>query len=199
MESSKPVRRRGTALEHALLEAAWAELTEKGYMNFTMEAVADRARTSRPVLHRRWPQRRDLVLAAVRHHHQHNPLTVPDTGSLREDLLAYLREVSAKRVEFAALFSVSLAQFFEEIGSSPAEFRAQVIQGKTAGAGVEALWERAVARGEVNQKILTPRLKALAFDLVRNELARTLQPVPETTITEIVDEIVLPLVTRDVN
>lgn len=187
-------RRRGAALEHALLDAAWAELTEKGYAHFTLDAVADRARTSRPVIHRRWPQRRDLILAAVRHHHEQDPLTVPDTGSLREDLLAYLREVSAKRVEFVVLFSVLLAQFFEETGSSPAEFRAQVVQGRVTGAGTEAVWKRAVARGEVNEERLTPRLKALPFDLLRTELTRTLQPVPEDAIVGIVDEVVLPLV-----
>jgi AcrR family transcriptional regulator len=194
MERTKAVRRRGAALEHALLEAAWAELTEKGYGHFTMDAVADRAQTSRPVLYRRWPQRWDLVVAAVRHHHEQNPLTVPDTGSLREDLFSYLREVSDKRVEFAALFSLHLAQFFEETKSTPGEFRRQVIQGRMTGVGVDALWDRAVARGEAHAVALTPRVRALAFDLLRNELARTLRPVPEETIIEIVDQIVLPLV-----
>ena len=45
-------RRRGTALEAALLEAAWDELSEVGYAALTMEGVAARARTSRAVLYR---------------------------------------------------------------------------------------------------------------------------------------------------
>jgi AcrR family transcriptional regulator len=43
-------RRRGKALEDAVLDAAWSELADGGYASFTMEAVAARAHTSRPVL-----------------------------------------------------------------------------------------------------------------------------------------------------
>lgn len=45
-------RRRGTALEDAILDAAWADLTELGYADMTLESVAKRAGTSRPVLAR---------------------------------------------------------------------------------------------------------------------------------------------------
>jgi len=57
-------RRRGSALDDALLDAAWAELQEAGYAGLTMEGVAQRAGTSRPVLARRWPNRPQLVIAA---------------------------------------------------------------------------------------------------------------------------------------
>jgi AcrR family transcriptional regulator len=46
-------RRRGRHLEDALLDAAWAELTERGYAGFTLESVAKRAGTSTPVIYRR--------------------------------------------------------------------------------------------------------------------------------------------------
>jgi len=59
--SGNPTR---AALEEALLDAAWAELLRAGYEALTYEAVAERARTSRAVLYRRWPTKRDLVLAA---------------------------------------------------------------------------------------------------------------------------------------
>ena len=60
-----PTRRRGSTLEAALLQAAWDELTEAGYAAFTMEGVAARAKTSRAVLYRRWPNRPQLVVAAL--------------------------------------------------------------------------------------------------------------------------------------
>jgi AcrR family transcriptional regulator len=59
-------RRRGEALEDALLDAAWDELVEVGYGRFTIDGVAARAGTSRPVIYRRWPVRSDLAIAAVR-------------------------------------------------------------------------------------------------------------------------------------
>ena len=51
--TTAPQRRRGPALEEALLDAAWTELTERGYDEMTIDAVAVRAGTSRAVLYRR--------------------------------------------------------------------------------------------------------------------------------------------------
>src|SRR5690349_13494346 len=79
-------RRRGATLERALLRAAWEELAAVGYANLTIEGVAARARTSKAVLYRRWPNRAALITAAMR---QEAPLLsgeVPDTGQLRGDV-----------------------------------------------------------------------------------------------------------------
>ena len=62
-----PRRRRGDVLERALLDAAWAELEDSGYDDLTIDAVAQRAGTSRAVLYRRWPNKQDLMLAALAH------------------------------------------------------------------------------------------------------------------------------------
>ena len=42
-------RRHGEELEHALLDAAWAELVENGYPTFTIDAVCARAGAGGPV------------------------------------------------------------------------------------------------------------------------------------------------------
>src|ERR1700684_675894 len=81
-------RRRGAALEAALLDAAGAELQDTGYQAMTMEAVADRAGTSRAVLYRRWPKRAELAVAALRRHQPLLSGPIPDTGSLRGDVVA---------------------------------------------------------------------------------------------------------------
>ena len=88
-------RRRGSALEAALLDAAWEELQTVGYAKLTMEGVAQRAGTSRPVLARRWRSQPELVIAALGRHRPMLSGEVPDTGSLRGDVLALLRRASA--------------------------------------------------------------------------------------------------------
>jgi AcrR family transcriptional regulator len=191
MAERTATRRRGAALEEALLTAAWEELTTGGYGRFTMEAVAERARTSTPVLYRRWPDRWDLALAAIRHYGERNPVVVPDTGSLRGDLVAFLRDASAKRVAVAALFSVRLAEFFDETRATPAQLREQLLSGRSQ---VEVIFDRAVARGEADPARLTPRVRALPSDLLRNELMMTQRAVPRKVVEEIVDDVVLPLV-----
>ena len=97
--SGGKTRRRGAALEDALLDAAWAELQAVGYAGLTMEAVADRAGTSRAVLYRRWRNRPELVLAVIRRHRPLLSGEIPDTGSLRGDVLALLRRMSSRLAE----------------------------------------------------------------------------------------------------
>jgi AcrR family transcriptional regulator len=185
-------RRRGSALEAAILQAAWDELTEVGYMALTMEGVAARARTGRAVLYRRWPNRPELVVAAVRHHTEVTPLGVPDTGSLRGDLLALLRHMSVRVGEAAGIFSFLIADYFHEAGLPPAVLRERAIAGSQG--EMSQILERAVARGEIDPARLSPRIRSLAVDLVRHDLIMNQQPVPDDDLVEIVDRIFLPLV-----
>lgn len=187
-------RRRGPALEEALLDAAWQELVEKGYAHFTIEGVADRARTGRQVLYRRWPTKRDLLLAAVAHYQARNVVSVPDTGSLRDDLIAYLTDALAKRAEMTAMITLSMAQLFAEGAGTPAQLRDEIL-----GNGprtVDAIYERAIARGEVDPARLTSRVRALPFDLLRGQMMMTMGTLPAEEIVGIVDEILLPLLRR---
>lgn len=189
---SGQTRRRGAALESALLTAAWDELMERGYEGLSLDSVAARAGTSRPVLARRWSDRRDLVIAAVRHWAEHNRLPVPDTGTLRGDLLAYLEDKSAKRTELIVVFRVRFAAFVAENQGSARQLGELI----TDRQGLYEIWQKACDRGEVDPGKLTPRLRALPFDLVGTEIARTHQALPREAIEEILDSIVLPLVTN---
>ena len=186
-------RRRGPKLEAALLQAAWDELTEVGYAAFTMEGVAVRAGTSRAVLYRRWPNRPELVVAALQHHSGSDPFQVPDTGSLRDDLLAVLRHLSTQAGELVGVLSFLIADSFNGVGLSPAVLRERALAG-TAKGGTALVIERAIARGEIDPARLSPRLRALPVDLVRHDLIMTQEPVPDATLIEIVDRIFLPLV-----
>ena len=182
-------RRRGAALEHALLDAAWEELAASGYARFTMDAVVQRAGTSPPVLYRRWSDRDDLVRAAVSHVLERSRVEVPDTGSLREDVLTLMRTINTTRVQFMTLMSVHLAAYYQATGTTPGD---QLATGheKTA----DVLFDRAVARGEIDPARLTERIKALPFDLLRHAILTTFASVPDHVLEEIVDTIFLPLV-----
>src|SRR5271168_838980 len=100
-------RRRGEELEAAILGAAWDELVDAGFAKLTMESVAARARTGVAVLYRRWPHKDDLVLAAIQYYGSTHPVDIPDTGSLRGDMIALLSGFSNARVSFAAVVSAA--------------------------------------------------------------------------------------------
>jgi AcrR family transcriptional regulator len=190
-------RRRGADLEEALLEAAWQELLAGGYGRFTIEGVAARAQTSRPVIYRRWPDRAQLAIAAVRHFGRAQPVVTPDTGSVRDDLVSLLRAASKSRAELGALFSVQMGEYYAETGRTPAQLRAEFLAGRTQPFGVDEVLRRGVERGEIDPARITPRISRLPFDLLRHELLMTLQPASDETITEIVDQIFMPLVRRE--
>ncbi len=65
-----------------------------GYGAFTMAGVAVRAGTSRAVLYRRWSNRPELAIAAIRQHTRLAAADTPGTGTLRGDVLALLRHMA---------------------------------------------------------------------------------------------------------
>jgi AcrR family transcriptional regulator len=191
-EARTPQRRRGAALENALLDAAWDELADKGYAGFTIESVAERASTSRAVLYRRWPTKPELVRAAVVHAAQKEHVEVPDTGSLRDDVVELLRRANHSRVRLGLTVAQQLAGYYAETGTSMSELRAGFMAGRSN--GIETIMARAVERGEVNPARLSPRVIGVPFDLYRQEVLMTLRPVSDEVIESIVDEVFMPLV-----
>jgi AcrR family transcriptional regulator len=190
-----PTRRRGAHLESALLEAAWVELTTVGYGAFTVEGVAVRAKTSRAVLYRRWPNRRELAAATIWRHTRRAAADIPDTGTLRGDVLALLRHFSAVGGEVAGVASFLLAEYFDETGLSAAALRERALAGEPT--AMEIVLDRALARGEIGPDRVSPRLASLPVDLVRHDLIMNRAPAPDKTLVEIVDRIFLPLVLID--
>jgi len=185
-------RRRGEELEAALLEAAWQELVEAGFARLTMESVATRAKTGVAVLYRRWPNKDDLVLAAIRHYGTTNPVEVPDTGTLRGDLIALLGEFSHARVTFATIISAVFSGLLASTGLTPAEVREKVIADRPLSS--EQIFTRAHERGEIDLDSLSPAVLAMPFDLMRHDMLMTYQPISEERVRTIVDDLFLPLV-----
>lgn len=185
-------RRRGPALENAVLEAAWEELLAVGYRNLTMEGIARRARTSKPVIYRRWPSRVEVVGAALRNRFGSLADPLPDTGSLREDVLSVLRRMARRFTDIPpearqGLISEALAEA-SRLERNPA--------GEVIPRVLRTILQRAAERGEIEDAQIPARVVRLPADLVRHEMVVSDSPVPERVLSEIVDEIFLPLVKR---
>ena len=191
-EAPVPRRRRGAALENALLDAAWDELADKGYTAFTIESVAERASTSRAVIYRRWPTKPDLVRAAVGRAGQKERVEIPDTGSLRDDVVELLRRANRSRASLGIMMVLQLSGYYAETGTGLSDLRSIFLA--SGGKAVDTLLARAVQRGEVDPAKLTPRVVSVPFDLYRQELLMTLKPVPDEVAESIVDEVFMPLV-----
>jgi AcrR family transcriptional regulator len=190
-QAEKASRRRGTALETAILDAAWDVLETDGWNGFTFAGVAERSQSSKPVLYRRWRTREELLRATLRRRGELTRREMADTGSLRGDFIEALNTVNQLSGSVAAVMSMRLSASFQDISLSPAELRRELIgEGET---GSEVIVARAVARGELGPKALPARVVSLPVDLLRHELLMTLEPAAPETITSIVDDVFLPL------
>jgi AcrR family transcriptional regulator len=72
--------------EAEILAVTLELLQHHGYDGLTLHAVAAAARASKATVHRRWPTKAELVLAAVIHSIR-RVAVAPETGSLRGDLM----------------------------------------------------------------------------------------------------------------
>jgi AcrR family transcriptional regulator len=185
-------RRRGEELEAALLEAAWQELVEAGFARLTMESVAARAKTGVAVLYRRWHSKDDLVLAAIRHYGDTRPVDIPDTGSLRGDMIALLSTASGARVSFATIVSAAFSGLLASTGLTPAQVREQLMADRPLWS--DQVYARAQERGEIDLDRIPPAVLTMPFDLMRHDMLMTYQPIPPERVLAIVDDLFLPLV-----
>ena len=185
-------RRRGEELEAALLEAAWEELVEAGFARLTMESVAARAKTGVAVLYRRWPNKDDLVLAAIGHYGTTYPVEIPDTGSLRDDMVALLSGFSDTRVSFAAIVSAAFSGLLASTGLTPAEVREKILADRPRLS--DPIFTRAHERGEIDLDRIPPAVLTMPFDLMRHDMLMTYKPIPPERVLEIVDDLFMPLV-----
>ncbi|MFC9974666.1 TetR/AcrR family transcriptional regulator [Spirillospora sp. NPDC127200] len=192
-DEERPTRRRGAALEQAILQAAADELRESGYAGMTMDRVARRAGTNKNTLYRRWPHRVALGVAAYRHLAR-TLAPAPDTGTLRGDALELLRQANAT---WSSPQGAILRDLMAAAGDEP---RLLAFLRELAGdTGMDTAWltllSRAVARGEAPPEAVHPRVASLPMALLRGEYAlKGLPEVPDTVLVEIVDEVFLPLV-----
>lgn len=84
-------RPRDPHVDNRVLAAARELVGELGYHQVTMESIARRARVGKATLYRRWPNRASVITDAFADELAEPP--TPDTGELRADVLAYLREI----------------------------------------------------------------------------------------------------------
>ncbi|WP_036510256.1 TetR/AcrR family transcriptional regulator [Nocardia aobensis] len=85
---------RGPKVRAAVLAAAVAELSERGYAAFTFENVARRAGVHKTTVYRRWPDRDALITDALSESVA-TKIPIPDTGSIEGDLRMLARSLAA--------------------------------------------------------------------------------------------------------
>jgi AcrR family transcriptional regulator len=184
-------RRRGPALEQAIRAAVLAELADVGYAQFTIDRVARRAQLGRASLYRRWDRKADIVADALAHTLPPLP-AAPDTGNVRDDLLACFEQMHQLLDELGALAVQALAA--ELLGPADSALRAllrdQVLEPRLQ--AVLDILLRAAARGEIRPQAATPVLARTGPALMFQHLLLYGSPPARALVEDIVDRVVLP-------
>ena len=187
-EPGRSTRRRGDALVDAILAAVMEELAEVGYPALSIERVAERARTGKASIYRRWPTRLELVLDAIDHVMPRLD-DVPDTGSIREDLLVVLRRIAGvmgSRAGAAARACVDGTD--DELATA---VRERLLPPRKA--MMLSILERAAERGEIRPEAVTQRIAETGPMLLHGELLQRGAPITDEAVVAIVDEVLMPL------
>jgi len=159
----------------SITRALFREWAKSGYAALTIEAVAKRAGVGKAAIYRRWPSKLEMVsslLAEV----GVELAEVPDTGSLRGDLTAFLKSTLA--LLRRPLVSRILLDLHAEMRRTPglaSAVRSRVQRERRARG--RAVLERAMARGELSSKIDVDLALDLMAALLYWRMLVTAQPL----------------------
>lgn len=166
-----------------------ALLAEVGYDGVSFERVARQAGASKPTLYRRWPTKRDMVVAAMKAMPAIRVGRVVNTGSLRSDLLA-LMAVLAETLQAS---DTALVATMLQAGLADPELceHLETTTGPTGARLPDDVRLRAVERGE-----LPEGADAFAYDEVVGAalVTRALNGLPydDRYREQLVDAVLLP-------
>ena len=158
--SRGPGRPRDARHDQSILDATLGILLEQGYRGVTIEGVAARAGVGRPTVYRRWPSKPAVVVAALVQSDR-LALPAPETGSLRNDLIAVQRhQVERMNSPDARRVTAGLIADLADDPELADTYVSQFLAPRRA-----TVWEvlqRGVARGELDADVDF----AFAYDLL---------------------------------
>lgn len=191
------LRKRGAALEDAILEATFAEISEVGYTAFTVEGVAARARTGKASIYRRWPTKQELVMDALL---QRMPtpedcgisLEIDDSVSTVDALYGVARAIAKvltsptgdamRAIKCEALSDPELARMIDDRFQAP---RREAMLG---------LLRRGVERGEVRPGAASVLVADVLPAILTHRVILAREALTEKDLTAIMEQVFIPLI-----
>ena len=180
-------RPRSAEADRAILNAAVDLLAERGLAAMSIEEVAARAGVGKATIYRRWSSKGLLALDAfVTSFQEQQPL--PDTGTLRGDLIAAL--TAWVRAVTGTSMGAMLTGLIAEAQHDPslrAAWRERVLEPLRSQHRI--MLDRAIARGEIPATVDREAVLDLFFGAAQHRLLLDHLPLTDDFIRQVVDVI----------
>ncbi|BEK97785.1 TetR/AcrR family transcriptional regulator [Nocardia seriolae] len=184
---------RGQERVDAILAATLDLVAESGYPALTTDAVAARAGASKATIYRRWRNKAELLRTALDAYDAQHLAAMPDTGTLRGDLVAVLESLRAKSSERFTAMVGGLMVAMRHDPQLAAALR-EHLDNEELSPFHDAL-DRAIARGDLPADTDTELIHDVAEAMIMRR-AQLGAPFDDAFITRLVDHVLLVLLDR---
>ena len=187
-------RKRDHTRDPEILDAALAILAETGYDGMTIDMVAARAKAGKATLYRRWASKGELVIDAVAYMKKADldESHLPDTGTLRGDLLAMIKPHSIDDGEKKLQIMAGLMSMLSRAPELADAANAAIVEPRAA--ANRMLMQRAIDRGEISAEcdidtlsLITPSMAAYRALILR-------KPIDRAFLVSLIDGVLIPAV-----
>jgi len=188
----------GRRIDHSrdpeILAAALEVLAETGYEGMTIDMVAARAKAGKATLYRRWASKGELVIDAVAFMKRGDVdySKLPDTGTLRGDLIAMIKPPSIQDGEKKMRIMAGIMSMLSH--SPELAHAAQVAIVEPRAAVNRMLLQRAIDRGEIAPDCDIENLSLLSQSMSIYRVLVLRKPVDSEFLISLIDGVLMPAV-----
>lgn len=185
-------RKRDHTRDPEILGAAIDVLAECGYDGMTIDMVANRAKAGKATLYRRWSSKAELVIEAIADMKRHD-FTVdqlPDTGTLRGDLVAMLRPNSIDDAERKMQVMGGLVSMLSRNPQLADAVNQAITEPRAALNGF--IMRRAIDRGEIRADADIETVAHIGPSMVAYRTLVQRKPVDRDFMVSLIDGVILP-------
>ncbi|WP_280421817.1 TetR/AcrR family transcriptional regulator [Nocardia carnea] len=192
---AKPGRRTDAEVVAAVHAAVVEEVVDVGMGKLTMDGIAQRAGIAKTSLYRRWDNPQAVLLDAARGGFPHDNAEPVLTGDLRCDLIEALRLMVAwMATPTAQVTGMILAERARYPELAEAVYR-DVFEPK-GGRFTTAVLQHYAESGRIDPVVITPVVLDIGEALVLKYLLDAGSLPDDSTLVDIVDQVLLPAVDR---
>lgn len=193
-QSPKLGRKRDHTRDPEILDAALEVLAETGYDGMTIDMVATRAKAGKATLYRRWASKAELVIDAVACMKKGDLIhaELPDTGTLRGDLVAMIKPHSIEDGEKKLQIMAGLMSMLSREPELAEAANAAIVEPRAAVNRV--LMHRAVERGEISADCDIDTLSLISPSMAAYRVLILRKPVDRAFLISLIDGVIMPAV-----